>query len=71
MKENNTQVLRIQYDPNFDHFMIDGTHSFTRPILVVDGYEAFRKFMMYFDAFMHEVEATKREARKEKEQCNL
>jgi hypothetical protein len=61
------QQLRFIYDPDFDHFMIDGTYSFTRPILVVDGYEAHRKFTMYFEAFMHEVEAIKRAKRQSAE----
>lgn len=55
--------IRIQYDPDFDHFLTDGAYSFTRGEINVDGYEANKKLQMFLEAFFHEVEVIRRKKR--------
>jgi len=61
--EPQEHIIRIKYDPVFDHYMIDGQYTFTRPVMVIDGFEANRILEMYLSAFFHEVNAIRKQAR--------
>lgn len=56
--------LRLQYDPDQDHFTVEGSLSYTRPEINIDGYETAKKLNLFVEAFMHEVELHRRAARK-------
>jgi hypothetical protein len=58
--------LTIQYDPKEDHFLVQGSYSFTRPEINIDGFEAYKKMKLFLECFFHEVEAHKRAERKAK-----
>lgn len=59
--------LRLKYDPDFDHYLVEGSHSFMRPTLLVTSYEANKIFDMYKEQLFHEIEELKRQQRKVKE----
>lgn len=62
-KEPQAHWVRIQYDPDGDHFLVDGAYSFTRKEINVDGFEANKKLQMFLEGFFHEVEIIRRKRR--------
>lgn len=55
--------VRIQYSPDEDHYMVEGSHSYMRPALYVDGAEAKKILELYAQGFFHEIELLRRAMR--------
>lgn len=63
MDKQKSHWIRIQYDPDQDHYLVDGAYKYTPPELNVDGFEANKKLQMYLTEFFHEVELLRRKRR--------
>lgn len=60
--------IRIQYDPDQDHYLVDGAYKFTKPEINITSFEANKKLQMFLTAFFHEIELLKRQQRLENKQ---
>lgn len=68
MTDKQAHWIRIQYDPDFDHFLTDGAYSFTRGEINITSAEARKKVIMFIDAMLHEIEVLKRQERLNKKE---
>lgn len=62
---NQAHWIRIQYDPDAKHFMVDGAYKHTPGNLFIDGYTAHKRLQEYIACMMHEVEDLHRKERKD------
>jgi hypothetical protein len=64
MSEKPVYWVRLQYDPDQDHFLIDGSFESMRQQAHVTGYKGSQVLHLYEQELMHEIEVLKRQQRK-------
>lgn len=63
--DKQTYWVRLQYDPDMDHFLVDGSFESMRKQAHVTGFKADQILGLYVVELMHEIEVLKRQERKE------
>ena len=63
-REKKSHWIRLQFDEDFDHFLVDGSYKSTPGNMFIDGYQASERFKIYIGQLMFEVEEFKRDIRK-------
>lgn len=61
-----TYWIRLQYDPDLDHFLVDGSFESMRKQAHVTGYKGAQVLDLYLQELMHEIEVLKRNERQKK-----
>ena len=60
MKEKKPHWIRLQFDEDFNHFLVDGSYKHTPGNMFLDGFVAAERFKQYLTCLMAEVEDFKR-----------